>query len=271
MGIDGTLVYPARVPSRFASLTASFTQFVALRALEAAALRPRRSVALAYPRSRIVTGGTPIAGLYAEVFVRALYESPKPLPRRPRIVDAGGHLGLASLYFLHTYPDCQLTTVEPNPNLTACLRDTLAPFKGRVRLLEAALSTAAGFVTFHITADAPLNVTGGISNRESPERAVNQLRVPSVDAHVVLAEPVDLMKLDVEGHEFELLQLPLFVPNHVRNLVVEFHDIDKRREQFAELMQCLRERGYRVASDENLELRADEVLALSGCPVLKLY
>lgn len=264
------LLYHAAVRSSLVSLNAHFAQYIALRALEAAA-RPRRVVPLMYPRCRVATEGSPVAGFYSEIFVRGLYESPKPLPPRPRIVDVGGHLGLASLFFLSRYPGCQLTTIEPNPNLTACLRQTLAPFGARVRLLEAALATQQGTVPFHVTADNPLNVTGGIANREAPGREVLQITVPSLDARDVLAEPVDLLKLDVEGHEFELLPLPIFEPSHVRNLVVEFHDVERSRDRFVSLVELLTGRGYRFASSNDVTLSADELRALSGCPVLKLY
>jgi FkbM family methyltransferase len=175
-------------------------------------------------------------------------------------------LGLASLYFLHRYPNCQLTTLEPNPALGSLLRKTLEPYADRATLLEAALSTRAGSVEFHITADNLTNVTGGIDNREAPEREVRRLSVPCRDAREVLAEPVDLLKLDVEGHEYELLQLELFRPDHVKNMVVEFHDLDQRGEQFRALLARLVDaRGYRVADADDVELGSRE-LARESAP-----
>jgi len=259
------------VLSRIASLNAAWAQRQALRALNLASLRPAH-VPLVFPRCTVATGGVALAGLYGEVFCQELYESPKPLPAAARIVDAGGHLGLASLYFLQRYPDCTLTTFEPNPNLTQLLRQTLAPFARRASLVEAALSTQNGTVEFHITENEPLNVTGGIDNREDPGRAVRVLQVPRVDVREQLVQPVDLMKLDVEGHEFELLPLPLFEPGHVHNLVIEFHDVEQRAAEFRELLRVLtEERGYKVANAERVELSLSQIAALRGCPVLKLY
>jgi FkbM family methyltransferase len=218
-----------------------------------------------------MTGGSSIVSLYSEVFCKELYASPAPLGRSPRIVDAGGHLGLASLYFLHRYPGCQLTTLEPNPSVAPLLRRTLAPYATRATLLEAALSTATGSSPFHITTDNRVNVTGGIENREPADRAVTRLTVSRVDACQLLSDTVDLLKLDVEGHEFELLPLPVFAPHHVRNLVVEFHDVERRADQFRALMHVLRdERGYRITNSQGRELTRDALQRLNGCPVLKL-
>lgn len=256
--------------SRLARLSAAYAQCLALKALARAPVQPNR-LRLVHPRCAIETGAGSITHLYDEVFCQELYESPKPIPAAPRIVDVGGHLGLASLFFLSRYPACSLLTLEPNPALATLLRKTLAPFAERVQLLEAALSTRAGDVEFHITADNLTNVTGGIDNREGPEREVRRLCVPCVDARDVLAEPVDLLKLDVEGHEYELLPLELFRPAHVRNMVVEFHDLDQRAGQFRELLGCLVGRGYRVANMDDVELGPGELAQLRGCVVLQLF
>jgi FkbM family methyltransferase len=250
---------------------AAHAQSIALK-LMARLPQPPANVPLWLPRCTLATGGTSVANLYVEVFCRELYQSPTPIPVAPRIVDAGGHLGMASLYFLSRYPRCRLTTFEPNPALASLLRRNLAPWAGQATVVEAALSTQAGTTRFHVTRDNPLNVTGGIDNREADGCAVSELEVACVDARAVLSEPVDLMKLDVEGHEYALLRLELFNPGHIRNLVIEFHDIEQRAAEFAELMQLLVEqRGYRVADLDAVQLGVRDLQALQGCVVLKLF
>jgi FkbM family methyltransferase len=250
---------------------AAHAQSLALKAM-ARLPQPPASIPLWLPRCRLATGGASVANLYDECFCQGLYESPKPLPPAPRIVDAGGHLGMASLYFLSRYPLCRLTTLEPNPALAALLRRNLAPWASQASVLEAALSTRAGTVQFHVTRDNPLNVTGGIDNREADGCEISTFEVPCLDARNVLSEPVDLMKLDVEGHEYELLRLEQFNPAHIRNLVIEFHDLDRRAAEFAEVMQLLvDERGYRVANQDAVQMTPADLSALPDCVVLKLY
>jgi FkbM family methyltransferase len=223
------------------------------------------------PRCALFTGGTPVAHIYDDLFSRLVYESPKPLPPAPVIVDAGGHLGLASMFFLWRYPGCRLTTVEANPALASLLRRNLMPWADQTRIVEAALSTRDGSIDFHVTEDNPLNVTGGIGNREAPERRVNKLTVSCIDARTLLTEPVDLMKLDIEGHEYEVLRLDVFNPSWVHNLVIEFHDIDQPVSDFLGIIHLLRERGYRFARQDGVALSVDEVRRLKGCVVLKLF
>jgi FkbM family methyltransferase len=224
------------------------------------------------PQCVLATGGSRFANIYDELFCHGLYESPKPLPAAPRIVDVGGHLGLASLYFLSRYPGCRLTAIEPNPSLAALLRQNLSAWPERTRVIEAALSLYTGTIEFNVLADNALAVTGGVENRELPGQTVVKLTVPCVDAREILAEPVDLLKLDVEGHEYQLLSLALFEPAHIKNLVVEFHDIHQHQQEFADVTRLLvRERGYRIASSDNVELSDSSLRELSGCAIIKLY
>lgn len=179
---------------------------------------------------------------------------------------------MASLFFLHQYPHSRVLTVEPNPHLAELLRQNLEPWAHRTRIIEAALSVDAGRVGFNITRDNLLNVTGGIENREDSARSVLYFEVPSVSASEVLKEPVDLMKLDVEGHEYQLLPLEVFRPDHVRNLIVEFHDIDSRLEQFSAVLELLTtQRGYRLADTAGIALSRLDVRGVTGSVVLKLY
>jgi FkbM family methyltransferase len=245
-------------------------QSLYLKALWRLHIRPKR-VPLWAPRCNLNVERLAIASLYDEVFLRRQYESAKPLPAAPRIVDAGAHLGLASLFFLTRYPACRLTVIEANPRLAELIRINLAPWWSRLELVEAALSLSNGTVEFHVSRENLLNVTGAIVNRELQHQELSTFVVPSVDARELLREPVDLMKLDVEGHEYELLELPLFEPGHIHNMVIEFHDVERRREQFVRLIGKLVERGYHIASPENVALHEDAVAQLRGCPVLKLY
>lgn len=251
---------------------AAHAQSAAIKLLGRTPLRSLRTVPLFYPHTRLHTGGVGVAALYDDVFRERSYEAMTPLPARPRIVDAGGHLGLASLFFVNRYPGARLTTIEPNPHLAPLLRMNLAPWAPRATVLEAALTVEPGTTRFHITRDNPLNVTGGIDNREAPTRDVVVHEVACVAARDVLAEPVDLMKLDVEGHEYALLELDLFRPEHVANMVIEFHDLGERREQFrATLARLVDQRGYRLADNHNRPVDRARLEASSGCAVLKLY
>lgn len=246
-------------------------QSAVLKVLARSPRAPKR-IPLFYPPVTLHTNGGWVAGIFDSVFCRRQYEPPIPMPARPTIVDAGAHAGLASMFFLSEYPGSRVVAFEPNPNLAPLVRKNVEPWKERATVHEAALSTASGEATFHLTADNPLNVTGGLENREAPERNVQSFSVACLDARQVLPEHIDYMKLDVEGHEYPLLSMDLFTPQRVASMAIEFHDIRQQPARFRDTVQILSERGYRFADEDNQSLSKDEVLGLKDdSVVLKLF
>lgn len=196
------------------------------------------------PRGRLHSGGTSISHLYKEIFVERLYRSSTPIAPGERILDAGAHVGLASLFFLTEYPGARVVSVEPNPAAGSVLEQNLARYGTRSTIIRAALASEAGAASFFVTRDEPLNVNAGTRNRARSGEAVTVLRVPRIAVGELLDEPVAHAKLDVEGDEYELLQHPAFRPEHVRSLVVEFHDVHEHLEAFDATLERLERRGY---------------------------
>ena len=174
-----------------------------------------------------VRPGSSDAGVLLQVFGERQYgcvgaEAP---PVRT-IVDGGGNVGLTTAYLLGRYPQARAALVEPDAANLAVARRTLAPYGGRVQLVQAALWPDATPLRL-VRAAAP----GG-------EWAVRAEPCPPGlapdSAGVTLAEvfdragfaAVDLLKLDIEGAEAELFA-PAARPERwlprVRRLVIELH------------------------------------------------
>ena len=98
-------------------------------------------------------GAGDLAVLY-EIFTRNAYAvGPEVLdPAGVRaIVDAGAHIGMASLYFADRYLNARILSIEPNPENFALLKANTA---GEPRLtLVAARIVEAGFLALHIEGD----------------------------------------------------------------------------------------------------------------------
>ena len=59
--------------------------------------------------------------LYDDIFTKNIYffETENPAPH---IIDCGGHIGLAVLYFKSLYPRSRVLTFEPNPETFSLLK-----------------------------------------------------------------------------------------------------------------------------------------------------
>jgi FkbM family methyltransferase len=193
--------------------------------------------------------------VYKEIFVYECYAPPRALKEKPLILDIGANIGLAALYFMHRFPTCRLVAFEPNPRAFPLLRATVDSIAhaGSVELHPVAVSTHAGRVGLQVERgiEAPLNAS--ITGRDTQHREVEIVDVEGVDLRTFITEPVDFMKLDVEGAELELLPLPEISPERVRSLGVEIHDIHERTAEVRRAVECLLGRGYEMSGASNVE------------------
>ena len=145
-----------------------------------------------------------------------------------RIVDGGGNIGLSALWFARTYPEAIIEVFEADPSLAGlCHRNLEAAGVAGARVLTAALWNRDGEIPFAASGD----------DRGHVSLVSSHARVPCRDIAEVVDSGVDLLKLDIEGAEFECLErlIETRAIRRVRHLVVEIH-----------LSQAVAARAYRV-------------------------
>ena len=142
-----------------------------------------------------------------EVFKMEVYQTGLTPSEVLRVVDLGGNVGYSCLYFCRKYPNARVLTFEPHPRHAELLDHNveLNGYSERVTLIRAAASTRSGKVNL---TDANLSsAVVGASVTEKPG-----LRIFAVDAvdmfPVIGRDPIDILKMDIEGSEYELMQDP---------------------------------------------------------------
>jgi len=161
------------------------------------------------------------------------------LARPLRILDLGGHVGYFGLYMRQRYPDARITSFEPDPGNAALLGACIQAngLSDRWELIEACAGTEDGACeftsNFHLsrigaTDDGALtDFHGGIRDAfpflagtalvEPVSRRVRQQDVlPALDE-------ADLVKMDIEGGEWEILADERFPALSATALVLEYH------------------------------------------------
>lgn len=172
----------------------------------------------------LIRGGqsTDAWALY-ELLARQEYALVGDLDSPHFIVDAGANIGIASVYFLHQYPEARIVAVEPDPDNFELLRRNLAPYGDQVTLLQGAVWSRHG----RLQLDFSVQQEWRISVR-SPEGgqpgSVEAYTMPEVIA-AGGGGNVDLLKMDIEGSESEVFgpQAPEWLPL-VRNIAIELHN-----------------------------------------------
>jgi FkbM family methyltransferase len=126
-----------------------------------------------------------------DVFCRREYQFELAEPPKS-ILDLGGHVGGSVLFFRRKWPGAAITVVEANPRLVGLLRRNVGELG--VTILHAAVASENGTVQF---VDSDQSWAGRIGSGGH--------RVPAISLDRLLAEPVDVLKMDIEGAEFDVL------------------------------------------------------------------
>jgi FkbM family methyltransferase len=215
------------------------------------AKRTGRRIVLRHPMSD--------AWVVHEVLERGAYAPPpevaaavRGLGRAPRVLDLGAHVGTTTLLLLETWPDASITAVEPNPHNARLLRRMieLNDLGDRVDLREVAVGVAPGEVRIagfsilsHVERDEfeTTDLWPFLRRIHGEPQAAD---VPRIDAFDVLAD-ADVVKLDIEGAEWEILADPRLRDAAPRAIVLEFHWQSCPGDDAAtEAARLLREAGF---------------------------
>lgn len=176
-----------------------------------------------------------------EIFGAGIYEF-RSEAARPRILDCGANIGLSVLYFKTIHPGARVVAFEPDPAIFRVLEANVASFGLRdVELRQAAVWTENGSIEF--------KPEGGFSGRILPG-AAGAVGVPSVRLRDWLDEPVDFLKIDIEGAEMDVLSDCADRLDNVKRLFIEYHAECGRPQRLDEMLAMVRRAGFRYQIHE---------------------
>ena len=166
-------------------------------------------------------------GIINSIFGFQEYQLPIEDFQPKLILDCGGNIGCAAVYFANKYPTAQIYSVEPEKDNFKLLKfntafyDNIYPINSAlwdketfIRVEDRGYGTW-GFMTFETTAE----------NEESFQTTtVSKLLAESG------FDEIDLLKIDIEGAEKEVFGAPNVDEwlSKVKVLVIELHDRMKR-------------------------------------------
>lgn len=137
----------------------------------------------------------------------------------PLILDCGGHVGLAAVYFSQTFPEAQVVSVEPNPgNYRQAVMNTAGR---RVAVINAAVASSPGRGTF---------LDPGFGSVAHRVKVDDSGEVPLVSIHDILEKyPYQkffptVIKVDIEGFEADLFSANTAWLKDFPLLIIELHD-----------------------------------------------
>ena len=192
----------------------------------------------------LIRHGTWDVWAFNEIFELGLYDPPRRVeswlrarPRPIRVVDLGANIGLYGAMVRAREPGASVVGFEPDPENThihrRCIQ--LNDAADRWQLVPAAAARENGSVAFA--------AEGDITSHVAPSGdATATITVPARDVFEFL-EGVDVLKMDIEGGEWELLEDPRF--GDAAAVVMEYHPhLCPADDPHAEVERLLNAAGY---------------------------
>jgi FkbM family methyltransferase len=133
-------------------------------------------------------------------------------------VDAGAHIGMASILFALEYPTARIIAIEPEPSNFAALVRNTASYK-TITPIQAALWREDGQVTLGASNAHPKGAFQIVENGTQRVRAITMDTL----MHETGIHSIDFLKVDIEGAEVEVFESCPWIRN-VRVIAIELHD-----------------------------------------------
>lgn len=177
--------------------------------------------------------------MYAEIFEQQIYKF-KAKNIEPIIIDCGANIGLSVIFFKQLYPNSHITAFEPDSQVYDILEKNIQKFNfSNVKLIKKALWSSTNTLDFMAEGADGGRIIYLQSNQDKYQVSTTRLRK-------YLNQPVDLLKIDIEGAETEVIKDCQDLLINVDNLFVEYHSFVKYPQTLHTLVNILHETGFRL-------------------------
>jgi FkbM family methyltransferase len=174
----------------------------------------------------------------AEVFLNGDYCPPFTTPTIRSIVDLGGNVGYATVFLGRMFPEASIDVFEPHPAHVGALRENIVLNEMRQRVSVHPFAAGASCRSFYLTdADTCSSLVSNSGNGSIPVEVIDWLAFAE-------SRKIDMLKMDIEGAEYEILFDPRFEKLRIPVICVEWHV--RAGEQRPSVPERLRSIGYRV-------------------------
>jgi FkbM family methyltransferase len=174
---------------------------------------------------------------YEDIFAQEIYKF-KSSDSSPLIIDCGANIGLSLVYFKLHYPKSRIVAFEPNPNVLEVCHSNIKSFN----LKDIALHNHA---LWNEEKTILLECDKADGSFISEQSSTDTIEVKSVKLSDYINEPTELLKIDIEGAEYEVLKESEPKLNLVKNIFIEYHSRADSVQNLHQLLDILADQGFR--------------------------
>jgi len=185
-----------------------------------------------------VPDGQSFVASWKEIFERGIYEF-NAKTSAPRILDCGANVGLGCIFFKARFPKARITAFEPDPAIFKYLKQTIeSAGLNDVELIQKAVWSSDTILRFRSE--------GADAGRIEEDSTAKMIEVHTIRLRDYLSEPVDFLKIDIEGAETKVLLDSADLLANVSNVFVEYHSFPKKEQTLDQILSVLKGAGFRL-------------------------
>lgn len=171
-----------------------------------------------------------------EIFLEDIYQI--QLPENARIIDCGAHIGMSIIYFKQICPTAHIIAFEPDDKNYRLLEQNVRSFQlENVTLKKEAVWIENTEISFSNegTMSSKIEKTGS-------ENASSKVKAARLKDY--LGNGIDLIKIDIEGAEYEVLKDISGSLASVKNMFLEYHGTFSQNKELIHILQLLAENQF---------------------------
>lgn len=170
-----------------------------------------------------------------DIFIHRIYdfESQK---LNPKVIDAGGYIGLFTLYVKTKYPDAEVTIFEPDEESYLLLSKNLEinNFKD-VKLIKSGIYKYDGEISFGSDHSNGSSIFSKNKN--------STIKVERLSKYI--NSEIDFLKINIEGAEFDVIKEIESKLHLVKEIVIEYHGFPEIQQCLHKILEILDRNGFR--------------------------
>jgi FkbM family methyltransferase len=170
----------------------------------------------------------------------------------PLIIDLGAHIGMTVLYFKMLFPMATIVAYEPIPANFELLKKNVEENQLEdVTLVQAAVAPKSGQLILQepVGGGAWTSGAGIIPGGWKGIQTNKKIMVEAVGIQEIINKHVDLLKMDIEGMEYEVVRNMGPKIRNIDRMVIEVHPRKDHRAE--EIKKILMQNGFEIEIRED--------------------
>lgn len=188
--------------------------------------------------------GNAFFNIYKDIFENNIYEF-RTKSSKPIIIDCGANMGLSVLYFAKKFPNAEIIAFEPDESVIPFIDKNIESYNLKnVKLHKKAVWIEETELKFYTD-----NGLGGRIGKEFKNQTPKIIQ--SVRLKNFLNRPIDMLKIDIEGPEYLILQDCEDLLFNINYIFIEYHSFYDEEQHLDELLNILKRQGFRYHLKES--------------------